>query len=162
MSNPYLQMPTASDATQRAQQIMLSVLGCLRALYHLHQNAHWMTKRLPYYGDHLLYQRLYEGIAEEVENVAERLIGVYGGSVDVVAQADLITRYLGAFDAPDVDLVERSLVAEQHFQRLLRRAYDDLDEVGKLTLGVDDLLQATASAHDVHLYLLQQRHAGQG
>ena len=46
---------------------------------------------------------------------------------------------------------------EEHLQRALKITYDELKARGELSLGLDDFLMATASAHETALYLLRQR-----
>ena len=48
--------------------LSLASLGTmLHALLLLHQSAHWQVRGPTYYGDHLLFQRIYEGIAKEID-----------------------------------------------------------------------------------------------
>ena len=52
------------------------VLVHLKHLYVLHQNHHWTSMGDPFYGDHLLFQRLYEATVEEIDSIAEKAIGL--------------------------------------------------------------------------------------
>ena len=48
----------------------------LKFLASVHQNHHWVTKGDPFYGDHLLFQRVYEATAEDIDTMAEKAIGL--------------------------------------------------------------------------------------
>lgn len=143
------------------------VLSAAIALQHVHHTHHWQTRGSQYYGDHLLFQRLYEEMDDEIDGLAERAIGL--GSL-IVAQpilvhnhADQIVQhmYAGAAPYPEVEALPLlSLRAEKCFMALLEVVYKLMEAKGALTMGADDLLQATASLHETHLYLLQQRSGG--
>jgi len=140
-------------------QSMLGLLATLRALFQIHQNAHWLSRGVPSYGDHLLFQRLYEGIADEIDGLAEKMIGVYDIEIDVMQQADQVADIMTIFESHDeeLDLASRSLRAETLFLEFLQRVYARLDDEGELTMGLDDFLPAVASLHETHVYLLKQR-----
>ena len=46
--------------------LLLQLLAILRALHWSHWTLHWKVKGDPFYGDHLMYQRLYEAVVEEI------------------------------------------------------------------------------------------------
>jgi DNA-binding ferritin-like protein len=52
--------------------ILLQLLAILRALQWSHQTAHWKVRGEPFYGDHLLFQKLYEAVGEEIDTLAEK------------------------------------------------------------------------------------------
>jgi hypothetical protein len=50
----------------------------LRAAHHVYWTLHWQAQGVGYYGDHLLYQRLYQARVKEIDRVAETIAAVYG------------------------------------------------------------------------------------
>lgn len=132
------------------------LLAHLRAMYLSYQTSHWQTKGPTYYGNHLLFQRLYESVQGEVDTLAEKIVGYVGpAGVNLDGQADLVSSIARSFAAiPDHH--RRGLAAEDRLQRYLKLAYDSIKESGAMTLGLDDFLMATASAHETNVYLLQQ------
>lgn len=137
---------------------LASVAVTLRAVGLMHQAAHWQTKGPNFYGDHLLFERLYGAVGEEIDSVSEKAIAL-GDSILVcpVKSCELALDLLSAFgracDVPDADkLVKLSLEAERGLLQVLKSAL--LDDV---TDGVENLLQAVADKHEGHVYLLQQR-----
>jgi DNA-binding ferritin-like protein len=51
-------------------------LAFLRALGMIHHSHHWQTMGKSFYGDHLLYERFYKAIQDEVDTVGEKVIGL--------------------------------------------------------------------------------------
>ena len=127
----------------------------LRALYQIHQNNHWKTKGDNFYGNHLLFQRLYEETQGMADGAAEKAMGVFG-ELDV--RPETIAQITEKFNADNYkgDTVQSSLNAEKGFQALSRQFYDTLEEAGALSLGWDDAIMANANTSESHIYLLQQ------
>ncbi len=145
--------PAQGEATKH---FLTHILAALRAQYLMYQTAHWQTKGLAYYGNHLLFQRLYESVESEIDAVAEKLVGYTGvSSVHLPDQMVLMQAYCSRWCSVE-DLHLRGLQSEKDIQNLLKTAYESLKAQDSLTLGLDDWLMATASSHESHTYLLQQ------
>lgn len=137
---------------------LASVAVTLRAVGMMHQAAHWQTKGLSFYGDHLLFERLYGVVGEEIDAVSEKTVAL-GDPVLVcpLKSSELAMELLAAFgracDVPDCEkLVKLSLEAERGLLQVLKSALQD-----DITDGVENLLQGIADKHEGHVYLLQQR-----
>lgn len=127
----------------------------LRALYMVHQNNHWDINGNNAYGNHLLFQRIYEGTEELLDEAAEKCIGVYG-SLDKIDPQQFVKKFeVELTDDPDA-YVKSSIAAEKAFQALAEKIYNALKESSTLTLGVDDMIMSQCSKSEVHTYLLQQ------
>jgi len=142
------------------------LLAFLRALYMVHQTAHWQTRGGHYYSDHILFQRIYEESLDGIDSVAERVIGLTNDPSYVSArdQAALVHRLVGSAyrgvtsPAPDVEtLVKISLAGEVSVLNAIDRVKQMMQHAGTLSEGLDDLLQGLASKHEEFVYLLQQR-----
>lgn len=136
-----------------------ALLSLIRAVTQIHQAAHWQSRGMAYYGDHLLFQRLYEATDKEADPVAERAVGMGGPAmVDPIAQAaqthSMIEslRGTGRMIRDDMDLAVISLGAE----RAVLFAVDEMLR-RQQTNGTQNLLQGIADTHEGHVYLLQQR-----
>lgn len=66
------------------------ILAVLRAQSWLFQSLHWQVKGSNFYQLHLLYERIYGGLGEEVDALAEKIVGYYGS--DAVEKTDQIER----------------------------------------------------------------------
>lgn len=135
---------------------MLTLLGFFHALYWRHWNTHWKVQGSPYYGDHLLFQRLYTAIPDEIDAIAEKIIPVLG--VDAIDGVEIlrVSQLLVSSWRTD-NPIEGSYIAERQLQKALKLAFDSLEEADSLPLGHNDFIAAVANTHETHLYLIGQR-----
>jgi len=138
------------------RRLLCDVLGCLRAQYLSYQTSHWQVVGQSFYGNHLLFNRLYESVMLQTDSLAEKLVGYLGREVvDLNHQMRHITGYTMAWSQIDCHH-KRGIRSEQDLQAALRRAYDGIKQAQAMTLGLDDWIMATANAHEENEYLLQQ------
>jgi len=143
-----------------------ALVAILRAASIVHQSHHWQTRGGNFYGDHLLFERLYSESVGFLDSVAER--GVGSGSRDLVCPKTqavilpaLISHWCKAPAEPtSFDMVLVSLGVERCVVDCLKAARTSLEAKGQLTDGTDNLLQGVADKHEEFLYLLQQRQGG--
>lgn len=140
------------------------VLAVLRAHAMLLQTAHWSTRGDTFYGDHLLFERLYGAVNSEIDMVAEKAVGM-GSSNLVNAPLQLKQMYkimcmydttAGTIPQPS-DWARKCYAAEQHIIGLIDQAIESLQNSGCLTKGVDNMLVGMLDAHENNCYLLKQR-----
>ena len=162
---PYL--PGAKQAkTATAISELGALLACLRAASQLHQSNHWRTQGKSFYGDHLLFERVYNESLPFIDQIAERAVG-QGASMAVspLIQAQQILGWCGRFVegqqiSDDAEAcVATSLNAERAAVRCIDVVYKQLESKGQLSSGTDNLLQGVADKHEEFVYLLQQRHS---
>jgi len=139
------------------------ILVHLKFLNIVHQTHHWTAKGDSFYGDHLLFQRLYEGTNSEIDSIAEKAVGL--GSIEnvnlklVMTQVmQLVQTYASAMSIPQAsELAKKSLAAEMCFIQCVKRCVEVLKESSELTSGVDNMLAGFVDAHESNVYLLKQR-----
>lgn len=140
------------------------LLSWLRALQTVHQSNHWQSSADPFYGDHKLYDRIYEGVTADIDRVAEKAVGM--GTADLVspcivmhqANAILAAYYLSRPGIPQPnDLAVRSLHMERTFIGVITEMAECLATRHLLTKGVDNMLAELADRHEGNVYLLKQR-----
>lgn len=134
----------------------LAVTEGLQVIHHAH---HWQTKGENFYGDHLLYQRLYEAILPEIDLIGEKLIGV---SHDVsltnyFKRVKAMEMFLKAVTHSDQPYVVVSHDAELTYVRMGGELMDQLEQAGLLTRGLEQMLGNVLDKHEEHIYLLEQR-----
>lgn len=136
-------------------------VATLKALSLIHQHNHWTTKGVSFYGDHLLFERLYKSTLENLDLAAEKFIGVLGDQcLDYDLQADLLHKVLTKYKNLEGSPIQMSLEAEKDFLKFSKDAYHCFEEEGKMTLGLDDMIMAIASDREGAVYLLQQSLSG--
>ena len=136
---------------------LLNILAILRAQYLSYQHSHWQSGGRSAYGDHLLFQRLYESVTAQVDELAEKVAGYLGSScLSPTAQVELISKWVSSWEAAAECHHRRGIKSEEDVQAALKLAYEAIEAEGSMSLGLDDWLMATASAHETNTYLLQQ------
>lgn len=140
------------------------LLAQLRALHCIHHTHHWQALGDSFYGDHLLFGRLYEGIAGEIDTMGEKVVGV--GSIENV-KLDLQISQMMQFTIQaqsslqaipqKTDLAKCSMMCELDFLRNCALAIQSLEQQGLLTGGVSNMLEGLEDVHEGHVYLLKQR-----
>lgn len=141
------------------------VLVRLKALAEVHKSHHWIAKGDTFYGDHLLFERLYDSVVGEVDTVAERAVMMGGAdNVNVGLVAHQVAGCLetcAAYALPTPDqLAQRSLERETAFLSCLDTVGRFLSSRGVLTPGLNNMLEGIADQHEQHVYLLRQRLGG--
>jgi DNA-binding ferritin-like protein len=132
-------------------------LGSLRQLALTHQHSHWTTKGASFYGDHLVFERLYKSAVEDADLAAEKLIGVFGSkAVSFSLQQGIMHKVSQRYASLRQQPVEMSLKAEKDFIVLSQQFYDFLEQENKMTLGLDDMIMSISSNRESSCYLLQQ------
>jgi DNA-binding ferritin-like protein len=150
------------------QGIVLAELGALvavlRAAALIHQSHHWQTRGDSFYGDHLLYERLYDDSLDLVDRVAERAVGSgHRLLVQPVIQADQVGSLVKFFcgdiksDPNPDEYAAISFMTEVYVLSFLGLAYNALEASQLLTNGTDNLLQDVSDKHESFMYLLRQR-----
>jgi DNA-binding ferritin-like protein len=133
-------------------------LAVTEALQMVHHSHHWQTKGENFYGDHLLYQRLYEGILPEIDLIGEKLIGVSqdAGLTNYFKRVKAMEKFLKAVTHSDPYIVV-SHDAELTYVRIGGELMDELEQAGLLTRGLEQMLGNVLDKHEEHIYLLDQR-----
>ena len=142
---------------------LADLLAVLRAGYLIQQTHHWQSKSDVYYGDHLLYQRIYEESLEFIDGVAERAVG--SGSAELVNAPDQMTKMHEfvnwAFqqvngNSPD-ELAKRALMVEERIVEEIKKTIETLESRDALSHGTSNLLEGAADKHETFIYLLRRR-----
>lgn len=132
-------------------------LAHLRQLALTHQHSHWTTSGSSFYGDHLVFERLYKSVVEDADLAAEKLIGLFGSkSVIFDMQQSFIYKASQRYSTLNGQPVEMSLKSEKDFILLSKQFYDFLEKENKMTLGLDDMIMSISSNRESSCYLLQQ------
>lgn len=142
---------------EKSNKIAAIYIASLKVMALLHQNSHWLTRGISFYGDHLLFERLYNSALKDVDLAAEKFVGLFGDTVlDYDLQTDLLNRVLLKYNKFEGSPAEMSLAIEKDFLKLNEQAYAYFEEEGLLTLGLTDMISAISSQREESVYLLQQ------
>jgi DNA-binding ferritin-like protein len=151
-----------ADVTK--SDILSSYIASLKALGVWSQSAHHLTKGEGFSGDHAeLYGNLYTALQDMFDASVEKVVGITNdesfGCAEKVAEESLV--YLkqqgSAADMSAQAIAETALDMVKRHIALIAWAFDTLEQMGELTLGLNDFLAAQASELETFVYLLQQR-----
>ena len=131
-------------------ELLKEMLAIMRALQTSHHTAHWQASE---YQLHLLFQRLYESLDDEIDTLGEKMVGLFGP--EAVNASDSMNRKKRWIDGWNSGKpLENAIAAEKDFQATVKYTYETLKTNGELTLGMDDFLMTVANNHETNLYLL--------
>jgi len=145
----------ADESKRHEVKLVKTILTYLEVSYLFYQSAHWQTRGTDFYGDHLLFQRIYEGLREEIDSLAEKIVGVYSSEhVDFNRRLSCMVTLA---DFLDMQYIHKEYISTGLF--LEHKILDLLQEADQSTFsaGVKDMLAGIANTHESHVYLLQQR-----
>jgi len=130
----------------------LTVLAHARALHWLYWTLHWQAQGN--YAEHLLFERLYKDMEEEIDSLAEKVIDTRGNSAVEVPESITLTRDVLLSWEQDGHLgPEKALEANRQFLDLLEST--DVE-----SRGFNNLLDDISDTHETHSYLLKQHLMG--
>lgn len=138
-------------------------IAWLRVLSIWFQHAHWSVGGQSSYGDHLMYERIYLAITEEIDALAEKAVGFTGVSaVDTHVHGKMIGEMICAYPTPTrageaTMIASTGLAMVSDYIDTINETYTTLKGQGKLSMGLDDFLMALVSKLETQAYLLKQR-----
>ena len=151
------QKPLKSDIKISSVELLQILLAAMRAQHWNYWTSHWQAEGNTSYEDHLLFSRLYESLVEEIDTLAEKIVGSYGSeAVEACSQMHWTHGFIRSWSIYKCPYC-RGLYSEKELQRLLKSFYNKLKGEEAMSLGLDDFIMSTASAHETNIYLLQQR-----
>jgi DNA-binding ferritin-like protein len=147
------------DKNDKIYKLLCSYVAFLRCVGIVHQNAHWVCKGSSFYGDHLLFERIYQSAQENVDSAAERFVGLFGiECLDLTYQSKIMTSVFDRYNDIE-DLLEKSGAIEKDFIVLSEKVYNILKSMGRMSLGLDDLIMSICGDRETALYLIKQASA---
>src|SRR5271165_2289461 len=100
-------------------------VATLKALAMIHQHNHWTIKGVAFYGDHLLFERIYNDTLKNLDEAAEKFIGLFGTEcLDYELQATLLHQVLVKYKNLEASPIHAALEAEKDFLKFSQDAYN--------------------------------------
>jgi len=129
-------------------------LAMLRVVYTVHQHSHWKCKGADFYGNHLLFQRLYEDAQKKADETAEKLIGLFGN--DALDHANQLPLMNELCKYHSDNFMENSFNAEKEFSTFAEDTYNRIKGIGEMSLGLDDMIMGHINQSETAQYLIKQ------
>lgn len=140
---------------EHVSELLCYYVALIRSAYLVHQNHHWLVSGKNFYGNHLLFERIYKSAADDADLAAEKFIGLFGSeTIDLHMQSQMIGKLLEEFSSGDP--VQTSINIEKKFLTCSTKVYNILKQDGRLSLGLDDMIMSIAGNREAALYLLKQ------
>ena len=143
------------------QSVLLDLWAGLRAAHHLYHTLHWQAKGTPFYGDHELFKRLYKGVEDDIDDMAEVIAGHYGSD-----KLDPIKAW--AMAGEKISMIAQQggtpLVIAEMIMELSEAANDAIVNGAECPYpgALSNLVSGIGTKHLADVYLLKQRYvAGQ-
>lgn len=139
-------------------------LGMLRGMQLWFHGAHHVTRGASFVGDHIdIFGRIYVAIQDEIDGAVEKAVGATGdeGIACPMHITKMALQVLQSYPSPpaisSLAMAAVGLEIERNYVELVEQMFAELEEAGMLSLGLNDMLAASANVHEGHGYLLQQR-----
>lgn len=133
-------------------------LGFLRALGMIHHSHHWQAMRASFYGDHLLLEKLYKTVQDEVDTVGEKVVGIDSPALtNYFLQMSHIKAFMKKVSSRDKSPLIVSLESEILLIIVGELISDRLKESALFTSGLANMMGDILDRHETHVYLLNQR-----
>lgn len=136
---------------------MKELMYLLRAMQIYSQNAHHLVKGTPFHSDHAFFGDVYNGLAGDFDDVAERIIGVYGED-HLDLQNMLQTVLVKLSDAPSVGTTENKVFYEYQLKMedKLKNLIKQIISSG-VSPGIEQLIGDIANKSEMRCYKIKQR-----
>ena len=148
----------AAPAAPPLADVLADLLSYARAVTQAEHSFHWRTRGPAFYGDHLMFERLYTGSAADIDPIAEKLLGLTN-SQDSLCPATLAAKTAQALVDMNLNNDPKAFAAdalriEMAMIALISATIQVCGE--QMTDGLENFLQGMADKHEGHVYLLQQ------
>lgn len=145
-----------APVTPSADTDFSMLLGRFRALSFFYQQAHWAAKGVNFYGDHLLFERLYDDVSGVIDEIAEKGIGATGSVDHVNVDTQVVVLYsfireMEKADAGNINFYQCALNFEESLAVWLTDAYN-----AESNVGIQNMLQGFIDGGIQRLYLLRR------
>ena len=134
-------------------------LAYTEALQIVHHSHHWQTNGQIFYADHLLYEKLYTGVLEDIDPIGEKLIGLSKEPklTNYFHRVEVLKHFLEACTDSSKSYIEVSLVAEKTYIAACEKIMKAFEKANLLTPGLEQMLGNILDKHEGFVYLLEQR-----
>lgn len=143
-----------------------AIIGMLEGMSVLFQTLHWQVNGKSFYGDHLMFQRIYEATDGQIDGLAEKAVGLGRGAL---VNPDKITKVMDIFldhvrSHSDIEVenvgysyAKRGKYAIEVFVETVEHMMLDIKDKGLMTKGLDNMLAGILDEQEGNIFLLKQR-----
>lgn len=136
---------------------MKELLYLLRSMQIYSQSAHHLVKGTPFHSDHAFFGDVYNAVAGDFDDVAERIVGLYGEEhLDLQNVMQAVTMKLS--DAPSVGVADNKVFYEYQLKMedKLKGLVKQIIASG-VSPGLEQLIGDIANKSEMRCYKIKQR-----
>ena len=135
---------------------MKNLLSILRAMQIHYHTMHWKSHGQNFYGDHIMYERIYKSLKKDIDECGEKSIALFGdNSIDEVELAQMILSWIIRWNSTNEH--DKAVMPEVDLQNVAKQTFDQLSSANNLSMGLNDFLMTICNKHETDLYLIKQR-----
>lgn len=132
---------------------VIAVFYALCSLRWCAQVCHWNASGDAYYGDHIMFQRIYEELDPLVDTFAEIV-----ANTTKITHHGLLARMQGFSESEeDANPIQAYLTYSQDLAKMVDKATSSIGSSEEAFTGIQDSLGSLGSTLNTHQYLLQRR-----
>jgi hypothetical protein len=147
-----------------SRKCMMLYVSWLKAMHNWFHAAHHVTSGATFSGDHVnLYGKIYQEIEDDIDGAIEKAVGLTGDkrmACPILINKTVIV-ILNQYQSPvydgSEDIVEVASNIVTDYLVFLEEMFKVLEEKDMLSLGLNDMLSASANKFETYVYLLEQR-----
>lgn len=132
---------------------MIDLLYQLNALYNFYKSAHWLSKGESFYQDHLLFERLYGKLDDEMDGLAELMLIETDNDKDFDAKkiSEETAKITPQTKKTCEENLEISYVLEERILKFIGKQKE-----AEWSVGLYNHLAAISQNHQSNLYLISR------
>ena len=146
------------------KELLISYIGCVKALSLWMHSAHHVSKGPSFGADHdLLYGKIYETVQEDFDKIIEKSIVMLKDEtcacpVTITKVSAIVLSSYGSPVEKDASVIASNAkdILGDHIIKI-GDLYQKLEENKVMTLGMNDYLSSSANQYEEYYYLLGQR-----
>ena len=149
-----IKLAKKSEEDNDSSKLLNEYLAMLRLAFMVHQHSHWKCSGSGFYGNHLLFERLYNETKKMVDAVAEKIVGSLGPkALDHTTQCELMNSFN---NYTSDNHLSNSLNVCKDICEKADDLFNRLKNLESMSLGMEDLIQSQINKLESHRYLLSQ------
>jgi DNA-binding ferritin-like protein len=146
-----------SNLENSIKTLMCTYVGALYGLNIIYKNCHWKCKGMNFYGNHLLFDRLYNQTTEKLDTAAEKLIGLFGNeALNQTEQITIISNFVKKYSSDNSDeYAQKAFDAEQELIKLAISLLNKIKQENG-SAGLESMIADHIDSSETSVYLLKQ------
>lgn len=150
------------EPTQTSKEVLGELLASLKAMRECYQTLHWQARGEPFFGDHLMFERIYTNLLPEIDSLAEKIVGFTDDALvlEVTSQTARVSTHVQEImsNLQNMTPLQSMFEAEKLLvSKFLPQLLNSMEQAGELSDGMENFLQSIGDNHENNIYLVSRR-----